>query len=81
MIRPCNDFVLLEKEKAEEKTASGIILTDKNTEKPTVGKVLAVNNGHEVDGKHVECASKSTTASFMKSTAEPKSRSTDRNIC
>ena len=22
MIRPCNDFVLLEKEKAEEKTAS-----------------------------------------------------------
>ena len=54
MIRPCNDFVLLEKEKAEEKTASGIILTDKNTEKPTVGKVLAVNNGHEVDGKHVE---------------------------
>ena len=47
MIRPCNDFVLLEKEKAEEKTASGIILTDKNTEKPTVGKVLAVNNGHE----------------------------------
>ena len=54
MIRPCNDFVLLEKEKAEEKTASGIILTDKNTEKPTVGKVLAVNNGHEVDGKHVD---------------------------
>ena len=58
MIRPCNDFVLLEKEKAEEKTASGIILTDKNTEKPTVGKVLAVNNGHEVDGKHVECCVK-----------------------
>ena len=80
MIRPCNDFVLLEKEKAEEKTASGIILTDKNTEKPTVGKVLAVNNGHEVDGK-LNAASKSTTASFMKSTAEPKSRSTDRNIC
>mgnify|MGYP005936686551 FL=1 len=45
-------------EKAEEKTASGIILTDKNTEKPTVGKVLAVNNGHEVDGKHVECCVK-----------------------
>ena len=80
MIRPCNDFVLLEKEKAEEKTASGIILTDKNTEKPTVGKVLAVNNGHEVDGKHVECCVK-VNASFMKSTAEPKSRSTDRNIC
>lgn len=58
MIRPCNDFVLLEKEKAEEKTASGIILTDKNTEKPTVGKVLAVNGGHEVDGKHVDCCVK-----------------------
>lgn len=55
MIQPCNDFVLLEKEKAEEKTASGIILTEKNTEKPTVGKVLAVNSGHEVDGRHVAC--------------------------
>ena len=50
--------MLLEKEKAEEKTASGIILTDKNTEKPTVGKVLAVNGGHEVDGKHVDCCVK-----------------------
>ncbi len=45
MIRPLHDFVVLELEKAEEQTASGIILTDSNKEKPTIGKVLAVGPG------------------------------------
>jgi len=45
MIRPLHDNVVLEVEKAEEKTASGIILTDTNKEVPTIGKVIAVGPG------------------------------------
>lgn len=45
MIKPLHDNVVLEKEKAEEKTASGIILTDTSKEMPTIGKVIAVGPG------------------------------------
>lgn len=45
MIRPLHDNVILELEKAEEQTASGIILTDSSKEKPTIGVVLAVGPG------------------------------------
>ena len=49
MIRPLQDKVVLEVEKAEEKTASGIILTDTNKEMPTIGKVIAVGPGKVTD--------------------------------
>ena len=45
MIRPLHDNVVLELEKAEDKTASGIILTETNKEKPTIGVVIAVGPG------------------------------------
>ena len=49
MIKPLHDNVVLELEEAEEVTASGIILTETNKEKPTVGKVLAVGPGKLTD--------------------------------
>jgi len=51
MIRPLHDNVVLELEKAEEKTASGIILTDSNKEKPTIGVVIAVGPGRTRKGE------------------------------
>ena len=43
--RPSKDRVLVEPHKAEEKTASGIIIPDSAQEKPQKGTVIAVGNG------------------------------------
>lgn len=43
--RPLKDRVLVEPHKAEEKTASGIIIPDSAQEKPQKGTVIAVGNG------------------------------------
>lgn len=40
-LRPMPGFVLVEPAQSEKKTASGIILTETNEEKPQYGKVLA----------------------------------------
>ena len=53
MLKPLHDNVVLEKEKVETKTASGIILTDKPKEQPSIGKVIAVGEGEIGDGKLV----------------------------
>lgn len=53
MLKPLHDNVVLEKEKIENKTASGIILSDKPKEQPSVARVLAVGEGEIVDGKLV----------------------------
>lgn len=45
MIRPLGDRVVIELEKQEEKTISGIILPDSAKEKPSQGIVVAVGNG------------------------------------
>ena len=45
-IQPVNDYVLIEPEKAEEKTASGIFIPDTaDKEKPQKAKVIAVGPG------------------------------------
>ena len=49
MIKPLHNNVVLEVEAAEDVTASGIILTDSNKEKPTIGKVIAVGPGKRTD--------------------------------
>jgi len=41
-IKPLGDRVVIEPEKAEEKTSSGIIIPDTAKEKPQQGKVVAV---------------------------------------
>ncbi len=48
-IKPLQDRVLIEPQKAEKMTASGIIIPDSAEEKPQKGKVVAVGNG--IDNK------------------------------
>ena len=41
-ITPLADYVVLQQEDAQTKTASGLLLPDKGAEKPKIAKVLAV---------------------------------------
>lgn len=50
-IRPLNDNVLIRRAEEERTSAGGIILTDKDKEKPMQGEVIAVGNGKKKDGK------------------------------
>ena len=51
-IKPLTDRVLIQAEKAEETTKSGIVLTSAAQEKPQISRVIAVGPGM-VDGKEV----------------------------
>ncbi|MGN0203488.1 MAG: co-chaperone GroES [Coprococcus sp.] len=53
-LKPLEDRVVLQHQKAEEKTKSGIILPDSAKEKPQEAIVVAVGPGKEVDGKRTE---------------------------
>jgi chaperonin GroES len=44
-LQPLSDWVVAEREEAPTKTASGIYLPEKATEKPKVAKVLAIGPG------------------------------------
>lgn len=48
-IQPLADRVVVKPSKAEEKTASGIIIPDTAKEKPMQGEVVAVGKGHKAD--------------------------------
>lgn len=52
-LKPLGDRVIVKQAEAEETTASGIILTSKDQEKPQRGEVIAVGEGKYVDGKLV----------------------------
>ena len=53
-IKPLYDKVLVERLKAEDKTAGGIVLPDTAKEKPTEGRVVATGDGRIADdGKTV----------------------------
>lgn len=41
-ITPLADYVVLQQEEAQTKTASGLLLPDKGAEKPKIAKILAV---------------------------------------
>ena len=51
MLKPSHDYVVLEKVKEEEKTQSGIILTQKAKDEPSHGIVVALGPGKTEDGK------------------------------
>ena len=51
---PLSDRVVLKQKEAEEKTASGIILSGQAKEKPQQAEVIAVGPGGVVDGEKVE---------------------------
>ncbi len=44
-LKPLADYIVAEQESAVTKTASGLYLPDKATEKPKIAKVLAVGPG------------------------------------
>jgi chaperonin GroES len=44
-IKPLADYVVVQQEEAESKTASGLYLPDNAKEKPKIAKVLAVGPG------------------------------------
>ena len=52
-IKPLFDRIVIEQIKAEDKTASGIILRKEDQEKPQLAQVLAVGPGGIIDGKEV----------------------------
>ncbi len=52
MIRPLDDYVVLSVIKEEKTTASGIILTTEEKDKPATGKVISV--GPKVENLKVE---------------------------
>ena len=53
-VKPLLDRVLIEMEKAEETTKSGIILAGSAKEKPQIADVIEVGPGGLVDGKEVK---------------------------
>lgn len=56
MIKPLNDFVLLEVEEKEKRIGSIIIATSEDKKKTNVGRVVAMGIGKIVDNKRVPIA-------------------------
>lgn len=53
-LRPLGNRVILQYQKAEEKTQSGIILPDSAKEKPQEAVVIAVGSGRDEKGEVIE---------------------------
>ena len=53
-LKPLGDRVIIEAAEKEEKTASGIILTESAKEKPQQGKIVAVGRGGYENGQLVK---------------------------
>ena len=52
-LKPLGDRVIVKQAEAEETTASGLILTTKDKEKPQRGEVIAVGEGKYIDDELV----------------------------
>jgi len=52
-IHPVPGFILIQPQKKESTTASGIVLPDNHQDKPQEGKVLAVGGAIYDDGKEI----------------------------
>jgi len=53
MLKPLNNYVLLERLEEETKTAGGIIIPDNAKEKPSRGRVIAAGDGEFSHGTRV----------------------------
>ena len=53
MLKPLNNYVLLQRIEEENKTAGGIIIPDTAREKPSRGTVIAVGDGAIENGARV----------------------------
>ncbi len=52
-IHPVSGYLLVQPQKQEKTTASGIVLPDNHQDKPQQGKVLAVGGSTFIDGREV----------------------------
>ena len=52
-IHPVAGFILVEPQKKESTTASGIVIPESHQDKPQQGKVLAVGDAIYTDGKEI----------------------------
>lgn len=53
MFKPLHNYVLLERQEEENKTAGGIIIPDNAKEKPARGRVIAVGDGIFENGQKI----------------------------
>lgn len=53
MLKPLNNYVLLQRIEEENKTAGGIIIPDNAREKPSRGTVIAVGDGAYENGARI----------------------------
>ena len=53
MFKPLHNYVLLNREEEETKTAGGIIIPDTAKEKPVRGRVVAVGDGAYENGQKI----------------------------
>lgn len=53
MLKPLNNYVLLQRIEEENKTAGGIIIPDTAREKPSRGTVIAVGDGMIENGQRI----------------------------
>jgi chaperonin GroES len=53
MLKPLNNYVLLQRIEEENKTAGGIIIPDNAREKPSRGTVIAVGDGDIQNGTRI----------------------------
>lgn len=53
MLKPLNNYVLMERLPEESKTAGGIIIPDNAKEKPVRGRVIAVGDGEVQNGNRI----------------------------
>ncbi len=56
MLKPLYDQVVLESSPEEKKTQSGIILTAKDTDAPSIATVVAIGEGRIEEGKRLPLA-------------------------
>jgi chaperonin GroES len=52
-IRPLHDRVIVKREAEERKSPGGIVIPDTATQKPILGKVIAVGKGKILENGHV----------------------------
>jgi len=52
-INPVAGYILVEPQKQEKTTASGIVLPESHQDKPQQGKVLAVGSAVYIDGREI----------------------------
>ena len=52
-IRPLHDRLIVKREAEERKSPGGIVIPDTATEKPTLGKVIAVGKGKSLENGEI----------------------------